>query len=128
MEGIKTSSGVRADLPNESALMAKQVRHLTLEQLGFDRRKFEVESQAAGLACAQIWRVLERMKGAPKITPDEAWESIRSTPAGRIVRSLFKQTPDFTTFCLRLCKETICPPEYFIGIYKLLRSGGDDEI
>ena len=92
----------------------------TLAQLGFDTDRFRKLAIRAGVDGEKIERTLTYMVKDPPMNPRMAWAGLSATQSGGLTSRLYQQASDFTEFCFRMCRDTICPSEYYAGFWEIL--------
>lgn len=68
----------------------------------------------------RIGVILRQMQSPSSSAPDGMWAALSRTKSGNLTRRIKSKSTDFTDFCFRMSRDTICPPEYFLGFWLIL--------
>lgn len=91
---------------------------------GFDSDAFQEKCRAAGMDEDRIQMKLKQMM-LPTSTPPEAmWTALSRTQSGDLTRRIYSKSTDYTSFCALMAQDTICPPEYYLGFWKVMEGEG----
>ena len=93
-----------------------------LISLGFDERTFRFKCEQIGMNDARMEMKLRQMQMSPSSPPEGMWAALSRTQSGDLTRQIKSESADFTDFCFRMSRDTICPPEYFPGFWQILAS------
>jgi hypothetical protein len=91
-----------------------------LAVLGFRESAFREKCQQGGMEAERMEMKLQQMQSPPSSPPAMMWAGLSRTQSGDLTRRLHSESADFTDFCFRMAKDTICPPEYFAGFWKII--------
>ena len=96
--------------------------NLELSELGFDERTFREKCEQSGMKTDRMEMKLRQMQSPPSDPAEMMWAGLSRTQSGDLTRRLHAESTDFTDFCIRMAKDTICPPEYYAGFWRVLEA------
>lgn len=95
-----------------------------LNRLGFSELTFRQKCAESGMESDRMEMKLRQMQSPPSSAPEGVWAALSRTKSGDLTRRIKEESTDFTDFCFRIAKDTICPPEFFAGFWQILAFAG----
>ena len=95
-----------------------------LSALGFNEGIFRQKCEQNSMDGERMDMKLRQMRSPPLSAPEGMWAALSRTKSGDLTRRIKSESADFTDFCFRMSRDTICPPEYFAGFWQILAFAG----
>jgi len=93
-----------------------------LTEFGFDEKTFREKCEQSGMKTDRMEMKLRQMQSPPSDPAEMMWAGLSRTQSGDLTRRLHSESTNFTDFCVRMAKDTICPPEYYAGFWRVLEA------